>query len=778
VGGAAARTAQRLMFALSLIPLVFGYVVATRVVGEREGHLRLPLAYALGLSCFLFGVNALFHVLSLRWAVLATLGLMVMTAAILWPLESGPAVWPRLGRLEAAVVITLTLTALFRALFWQMKHSDDDFFPHAPLMALYLRDIFPPRNPFYPDQPYLGHYGRDLGISALSLLWGERFFAVQYVTTALNHAMTVLLAYFASRRFLKSPRQAILIVLLVFLGLNPYLRRSLLDVFSNNNTVVNLLLFLNAYLFLTAMRRPRLGAAVMSALCLATYSIVYTTHHGVLLAAFPILTVAMLIRSRRWRLLRFGTAVAILTASLAVSLVQGGTLTDVGHRYLWSSKSRPTDASETALVTQQISIKFPKERIGFTAFDGTFYSLFSMKFLQYAGLTTALLPATLFILFVARRYWALLLGACGAVAILIPATVHFGAYENDTYRFLFLGGLGASAALGAVLGMALDQAGPDGRVPAWGRFATAGLLFVLCGGSVAGTAWALADTALRPDQYFWNAEDWACNGIHRDACDPVDASAARAMRRLVQPGERILTNLYREDDVDFVGQTVISASARAFLTGLGAHVPGDPAIKVGQQYKKPAGFRALAFWATGAPELLDEMRVDWLLVDPSRLSRRAGAALAENPRLHLALRDESPSRGGVREVYRVERGAPSHLSPSPTDVTLLSADLPQRVMAASFVEVPIVVSTRAPVLDGKILVGVQARAGGVRIDTDDAVRIETHLRSAGTGRWAGVVPFVCPLEPGTYEVEIVVGGASVPLKGPDGKTSIHRLDVR
>lgn len=764
------------MFFLTLIPLFFGYVLATHVVCEREAHLRLPLAYALGLSCFLFGVNAFFHVLSLRTAVFLTLGLMVAASVALWRLKASAAVWPTLGRLEAAVIITLTLTAFFRALFWQMKHSDDDFFPHAPLMALYLRDVFPPRNPFYPDQPYLGHYGRDLSISALSVLWGERFFAVQYIVTALNHAMTVLLAYFASRRFLRSPRQALLVLALVFLGLNPLEGRGLLDVFSNNNTFVHLILLLNAYLFLSAIRYPRLGIALLSSMCLATYSIVYTTHHGVLVVAFLLLTLAVLVRSRRWRLFRFGTAGVVVATSLAISLAHGGTLSDVGRRYLFDAKPRATDNQPPALVTQQVRITFPKGRLGFTAGNGTPYSLFSWRFAREAGFAAVLLPVSVPLLLFARRYWALLMGLVGTMAIFIPATVEFGAYENDTYRFLFLGSLGAAAALGATLGMGLDRVAVGGRIPAWGRLAATGLLLAFCWSSVAGTAWAFGDVARRPDQYFWRIADWACNGIHRDECDPVDASTAAAMRPMVASDQSILTNVYNEDDIDFVGQSVVGAFARAFVTGHGVKVRA-PGVNVGEQYKTPAGFRALAFWNTGAGELLDDLHADWLLVDPSRLSAKIQDALTANPQLELAVREQDLTRGGVRDVYRVKRRPRSAAPHLPADLRLLSADLPPQMMQGSFAAVRFVVATRDPAFTGKMRVAGRVRVGAHTVNAGDWVGYVTEVTPAGPGRWSGTLLFVSPFERGKYTVEVTAGPDDAPLLGPADAPAVFQLEV-
>jgi hypothetical protein len=765
------------MFVLALIPLVLGYVLATRVVGEREGHLRLPLAYALSLSCFLFGVNALFHVLSLRSAVLATIGLMAMAAAMLWPLQASTAVWPKLGRLEAGVIIVLTLTAFFRALFWQMKYSGDDFYPHAPLMALYLRGVFPPHNPFFPDAPYLGQYGRDLSISAMSVLWGERFFAVQYVVTSINHAMTVLLAYFASRRFLRSRRQALLIVTFVFLGLNPYTGRSLLDVFGNNNTFVYLFLFLNAYLFLCALRRPRLGVTIMSALCLATYSIVYTTHHGVLVAAFPLLTLAVLIRSRRWRTPRLITSAAIMVAALTVSMVHGGTLTDFGRRFLPGAHAGVAESSpEAALISQHVRIHFPKGRIGFTAFDGTPYPLMSLRSLEETGPAAALLPVTIALLLRSRRYWALLFGLIGAVAVLVPATLDFGAYENDSYRFLFLGGIGASVALGAVLGLGLDRLSTSGRLPGRARLVTAAVIGLACSASAVTSGRALADVGRRSHEYPFAITNWACISIHRESCDPVDAAAAGRMRAWVGRGDTILTNIANEPDPDFIAHSVIGSFARAFVTGHGVRVALDPTQAVGRDVKEQAGYRAIAFWATGAMELLDDMRVDWLLLDPSRLSADVRARLSQSPRLQLAHREEDLNGGGIREVYHVERKPRAPLSVSP-DLTLVSAELPPRMESGWFVRIPIVVATQDRSFSGRIRLTARIRAGTRVVNESDLVRSETDLHPVGPGHWAGALSFVSPFEPGNYEVEIAAGATSVPLRSPTGATSTLRFKV-
>jgi len=64
------------MFVLALVPVIFGYVLGSQVLKERQWQLRAPVAYALALTCFLCGVNALFHFIPLRCAVYGTLTFM------------------------------------------------------------------------------------------------------------------------------------------------------------------------------------------------------------------------------------------------------------------------------------------------------------------------------------------------------------------------------------------------------------------------------------------------------------------------------------------------------------------------------------------------------------------------------------------------------------------------------------------------------------------------------------------------------------------------------
>src|SRR5689334_23000150 len=206
------------MFVFAFIPLWFGYLVAVKMLQEKQPWMRAALSYSLGLFLYLFVLNLFCHFFSLETSVYLTLGLMVGgSIPMLWT-KAPPAGRGTLDKNQALWLCFLCLTAFVSTLLWQMKYSDDDFFMHGPLMGLYLKDNFPPLNPYFPELAYRGHYGRDLTITSLSTLFGGNFLGLQMVITAVNQVCIILVVYFAARRFVRSHRQAMLGVLFVFVG--------------------------------------------------------------------------------------------------------------------------------------------------------------------------------------------------------------------------------------------------------------------------------------------------------------------------------------------------------------------------------------------------------------------------------------------------------------------------------------------------------------------------------------------------------------------------------
>jgi hypothetical protein len=747
------------MFVFALIPPIFGYLLAARVLKERDAYLRVPVAYALGLTFFLFGVNLLFHVVSLTRSVYCTLALMAVVCVALLRVRPAGATTSPLGRLEVTVVIVLMTTAAFRALFDQMKHVDDDVFPHAPLMSLFLRDVFPPRNPFYPSMSYLGHYGRDLVISASSVLFQGEFFRVQYLITALNQAAIALLVYFATRRFSKSSRSALLGMVLAFLG-----GWGLMNVFSNNNSFVYLFLFLNVYLYWVAYTRRDLGSKIVASLSLASYSIVYETHFGVLLIVFSVFPLVLMVQRRRWKPRYLAISMFIVAVSFIIALFHGGTLTDLATRYMTAAQSRPDGVGTAALVNQQVSLHFPKPHLVITAFDGTNYPLISLRLLREAGYFVVFLPATLVVMFAARDYWGLVTTMSASVAILVPATVDFGAQNIESYRFLFFGGLGGAMSIGMTLGGWMDRLSTSERNRWWPRVAVLCVLVVSCSGSFARTLMSFWDVLHRSEEYYWRAEEWACTGVYAKVCDLSDANIATALRPLVKQGESIMIYADKADVLSVTTDAMLAALSGAFISGRGLRVSPAGSYNMGVDYMETVGFRAIAFWNTADLGILHDIGTNYLLINPLNVPRRVYESLKAHDGLTMVLRQADTLRGTVREVYRVSRAAHEPTYSASPDLEMFVSKTPSVMERAQFYEIPFVVRTNAPAFDGNIQIGHRVSAGDLLINANDEIRHAVNLRRQGRGQWFGRMVFVAPFEAGSYRVAVYVMDGHRPME--------------
>jgi hypothetical protein len=771
------------LFALIILPFAFGYFVAGRLLHESSRPLRWSLAYALGLLSFLIGVNAFFHFVTLRQAVYSTLAVLAAASLTLLLLPSVPSAPVSLGRWERLSLTALALTAFFDALFWQMRSSDDDYFIHAPLMAMYLRDIFPPRNPIFPDLPLFGHYGRDLTISALSTLVGERFLETQYVVTALNHAVLVLVAHFTARRYLRSPGQALMAVCFAYLGVNNVGRHGLLETFQNNNTFANLFLFVNIYLFLTAIGRSRALPALVSGLALGTYSLIYETHFGVLalaLAAFPFVVSGL---RRRWRLRHFAVTGSVLCLAGLLVVVQGGTLTDVASRHVWGTKAGISRSEDERRMTQEIRVGFPKPGFLVTSPFGGQYPIWSWQLVRESGVFVAILPLTLLFMIVRRKPLGILIGMIAVASLLVPAAVDFGAFNSESLRFLMLGGVGAAMLCGISLGAVWEWT--IAHRPAQ-RYVVAAVM----AGILAVSFWPAVRVAMRlfrdvlrtPSAQFLLPEDWACSQVVERPCAPIDVATAVALRAIARPGERTLTSVDSDNpNSALMVQSVLATFSRTFVVGPGIRVVPEGTFSMTRSYIEPLGFRARAFWSALDVSLLDDMRVNYLFVDPEGIGHHAYHRLRNEPRLERMLRQEDAGGLVVREVYR--------LKPPSDDRALLNADLvrltevewPALVAARHVYHVPVVVSG-VPITRGSALrISYRLRfPGGPEINGGDEVRQRMPLEPTGVSSGRGAVWLATPYEPGEYEVRFWGSsqGADVPLWTAGEEPALFRITVR
>jgi len=772
------------VFLLTVIPLAWGYLLATRLLRESQRCLRWSLAYALGLLSFLAAVNALFHVLPLRPAVYLSLVLLLLGSTLLLRLPRLHSPPSPLGPVEGPVLALLALTAFFEALFWQMQWSDDDYFLHAPLMALALRDVFPTQNPFLPDLPLIGHYGRDLAIAALSVLFGEHFLAVQYFVTAANQAAAVFIAHGTARRFLRSPTQALWAVLFAFAGVNYGSRRGLIETFQNNNSFAFLFLFVSLYLFLTAFTRRSLTVTVLAGLAFGTFALIYETSYGLLAIAFAAFPFALCALRRRWRLRYFTVTAGLLLLSLALALVQGGTLSELAKRRLHGRETNIGLSAEDRRGTHQTKIRIPKP--GFTitgGFTGEDYPLWSWRLAENSGVFVPLLPLTALVMLWRRRPWGILVSGLAAVAILIPAAVDFGSLNSESPRFLIVGGVAAAMLFGVTTGMtwhAVHQRGPWAR-----RVLAAGVACVVALALWPSTKEAFEVTrraARYPREHYLSAEEWACARARRGRyCEPIDVSAAAALRSVIRKGERVLVNFSDDDAATLISaQAVFSAIARAPLSGATLRALPEGNAPQNVPYVDGEGFRARAFFATGEVGLLDDLGVDYVYLNPETVRPDAYRRIQQDPRLERVLHLEWPGGGVAREAYRVKRAGPTSTWIAPEGLAVLSVEPPPRMVARRVYPLRLMLSGSTGG-DGEALrVSYELRHPDGRLETwTDEVRLPVKLERADPGRWVGTLWLATPLEKGDHDVFMYGwdGSTRVPLRNPDGRPVVFRVGV-
>jgi hypothetical protein len=656
-------------------------------------------------------------------------------------------------------------------------------------------------NPLYPELPLFGHYGRDLTIAALSVLFRESVFEVQYAVTSLNQVAIAWLAYFLARRYVgRAP--AALAVSLAFLGMRyTDFRFGLLEATGNNNSFAYLFLLLNAYLYMVAITRNDVATNIVSILSLATYSIVYETHFGVLLIVFSLFPIALMLRRWRWRFRYVGVAAAIVAGSLLLAVIEGGPLTDVGRRQLlrWQQARAQTAPADVVLTTQQVSVRFPKSQFSITASNGTEYSLFSRKLLAETGYSVVFLPGLAVVMFMTRCYWGLFMSMIAVVALLVPATVDFGPFNGESFRFLFFAGFAATMVLGIAVGMAVERMqGTRWRGP-WVGTAAAVVAGLLCQHGIQRIVTDVREIVRYPEIYYWHAEEWACQsgershkGVIRKSCDELDARAAMVMRSLTKKGDTILTNVSngpvtpyissgKRTRLDVVAHSILSALSQAFVTGHGVRISKNGVYGMSVEYREARGFRAIAFWNTVDMTLLRSMSVTHLLVDPARLIGNTAAKIKGERDLELVDRLEDWRRGKVREIYRVRAPNANTMPPFPAPLSLVTVEPPAQLDPAGFYEIPFLLAVDDGGFDGAIDIGYRVFYRGLQMNINDEIHhVVTLTRVGGGGGGGGKLFLVAPYEPGEYEVELyaVHAGAWIPLHQPAGARATFVISVK
>lgn len=654
-----------------LAPLVFGYLLATRVLREADPVAVAVLALGLGANALLLVANLVLHALPMERALPVALAVLAAGALALLALPRRPRPARPWGRGEAIAAAATALLVLACVVVEQSRNLDDDYWMHAPVIRLFLAGQFPPVNPFLPDVALRGHYGRALTVALIARIAGTDALPTMTWVTALLQTASFLAWLTLGRRFLAGSGAAFLAAFLPFFAVHQdwielYRHTGLAQIYMNNNTLVSLDLALLVRVLLEALPSRRLAPRLLAGALLGLCALVYETLYACLSAAL-VLVVPLLARGRmRVRGLLLRTAVPVLALSVGLALVQGGVLTEVARP--WVAPEPPPagamDARAWEGATQTVSVGFPKHPfLHVTDPGGRHVPLWDGELLRRAGPMVWCLPVLFVWAAARRRGLPLLLCGFGLVSVLVPATVDFGRNNHESIRFLFYAGVAGAAAMAWAAGEALAAARARSGAHAELRSAL-GIALAALALALPSLAWIRDDArhvAAGDVPGFMDPEAI----LHRLApasFGPADAAAARWIGARAAPGDRFLARV-PIDDVKFYHLGTLAA-----LSGC-AYAGGAVDFTAQQDTSAPTllplGFRARAFWRRPARWAAQELGVRWLLAD-SVTDRATLEALADVEGLQ-AVRRFDAGDGRSKVVYEVVAG-PAPPLPPPADV--------------------------------------------------------------------------------------------------------------
>ncbi len=636
------------MALLYLIPLVFGYFIATRVLREREILSVAALTFAIALVGILFFVNPLFHLMPLQWATHLSFLIMAVISVVLKFKPIEPLYFEKIKKSHLIAMILCLMAILLYTNYLQVCQLDDDYWIHMPLQGLFLKGQFPPQHPFFPYIELPGHYGRDLSISILSVYAGEDFISIQWIITTLIQPFIFLMIYIWIRKFTGNSRAALFAAIFIFFGVNVGSRTGLLDIIQNNNSFVYLYLFLLMHLIFTVMKDPRSSAIAILVAVMGIYPVVYESHYGLIVLTF--LAYAAYLSLFRGKLTARPILICLLiiALSLPIAILAGGFFTAKLKR---APKQQYTESVFERSNSQKVVITFPKKElfqiylgmgkyqrvsVPFNAFfpwscdeglytDCHYATVWSPDFLMLVWFPFYLAPLTLWCMLRKKNEPGLLLWIFGFISFLVPAIVNFGpVFEEEYFRWEGAAGIGFAGALGLSISHFIDYLRAK-TTPPWKPVVikllmTTTVIFILInligaitylnymcvqyeklvmgeGNRVSISMFGLPAPLrllIDNDRHFSYADIDACRFLHGKVCK----------------NDTIMRNFEENDTLDLFPESAISGLAGAFLMG---HT-FPPFIHELRASPFRMNARARAFWATGDTRLLDDLTVHWLYV--------------------------------------------------------------------------------------------------------------------------------------------------------------------
>lgn len=658
-------------FLLALLGLASAGAAVARKQLRITGALGAALGFPLALSCLLLLALTTVHLGWVPlWVNLVGAGALL---ALLWflPGEGDREVEaqdPPFSRACLAGLGALLSLVLFYLHSQQLMETESDFYLHYLETQLFHRQNAQPHNPFFPEYPLQGHFGKHLMVATFSVLLDQDVQRAQWLAELAIVSNSLLLWCFALRRMSGSPRGSVLGAWLVFTGVNVGSRIGLMTTFDTNNGLVYLLLPAVLIVYWELLCRPTARRVVGAGLLTGMHGAVYETNCVV---AVGCLVVTAMVSALWDKGLPRGKMAARLLAVLAtgalLTLAQGGIIRSLAQR---SISARPERAKALAEqnVSLEVGVRFPKPellqiRLGaepYQRFSASFDTkplralrpplteagyafIFGPKVLLLHWLPTWLAPLTIAWAFRKRRLDGVFLGSFGAIAFVTPGLFNFGPlFEGEYFRWEFASGVAFAALLGIVLGDIWRRDKP------WIWAATVALLAA----NGLAVEKAVNDIFVRLQRdpvaasraltlWYPRTSDWFLSDPEAEII-PDDIEATSWLREHARPGDRMLTDFRSLGHDSMIRESILAGLSGTYAVG--HELPASWTPYATAPYLPSSATQA--FRQTLEPSIAAGLGVRWLYLDPQTQGAPRG------------LRAAFVSSGGRRAVYEVPPGPP------------------------------------------------------------------------------------------------------------------------
>ena len=550
---------------------------------------------------------------------------------------------------EIAALLIFAATTEFYAAKEINRTIDDDGFMHLPVVTRIALGDIPPHNPYFPAVPLMGHTGRDLLLGIICRFTeSDPILSIWSVSLALIpfmvFALYVLLRYLTNNP-LRSVVGSFFVLISISVALPPYCNDLGLIFYPlNNNPFAYGYLFAVVTLLICYFRslNPDRHHGIITPLFFVTgwfmsgLAVMYGSHFLALMIAVTLLFPFIIPVARRFSLQKKARIlvvayVALLLATAAFTVMVMPGMRAKARAVVFKKPAEVSQRSELPGVSQEIKLRFPKEKIFHVSdVNGLELSMLSKKFLSAQGISFFIGFLSLLIAWIKRDTSLALPAFFGGITWLWISTVDLGVFRAESLRVVYLAQAAFSVCYGFIIADISQWLWDKSKLQQIVvsklllKSVSVAVAIVFCGYYLVKIARIANTQGVIYHKIDFSAEQVTIKRAYKyfPAVDSLYVDSFFALRNLTRnPKETVMINFNLEgtEGLPFASLNLncfASAVTGLGITGVGALYKGD----MSNMYPSVIfrGYRGSLFWYMPSELLLRDLRPSWMLFDPAK----------------------------------------------------------------------------------------------------------------------------------------------------------------